>query len=72
MRIPSISPYEPVLALLRQASDRLQQAVTAVAREGDVLKAVVSMNRASLEARLGELLFREVARNERTVLDIVV
>lgn len=72
MRIASYSPYEPVLALLRQASGRLEHAVTAATRDGDVLEAVVSMNRARLEARLGTLLFREVVRNEQAILDIVV
>jgi hypothetical protein len=70
MRIASYSPYEPILSLLRQASGRLEHAVTAATRDGDVLEAVVSLSRARLEARLGTLLFREVARNERSILDI--
>lgn len=71
MRIASSSPYEPVLALLRQASGRLEYAATAATRDGDVLEAIVSLSRARLEMRLGTLLFREVARNERTLLDIL-
>lgn len=71
MRVTSYSPYEPVMALLRQASGRLEHAVTAATRDGDVLEAVVSMSRARLEVRLGAFLFREVARTERSILDIV-
>lgn len=71
MRIAAMSSYEPVLALLRRASGRLDHAVAVAMRDGDILESVVSMSRAKMEARLGTLLFREVVRNERTLLDIL-